>query len=186
MLLYVSLVNLLLPLSVGAVNPVLIGVLVKVGVDVALQQIDEVWKGDAVRDWKCAVENRSNKTLIALGTTQESGSMSTTFADIPPENTGVFVWEKSRGAATGAAGVVHYKYGNKILNLMASIPYDWNLYSSWANARLSNKKESFYDLYNGKNGAKSPTKGGNWGEVDGAKFFLTDKSHAEFKVIFSG
>nr|P0DQV7.1 RecName: Full=Hydra actinoporin-like toxin 7; Short=HALT-7; AltName: Full=Alpha-pore-forming toxin; Short=alpha-PFT; AltName: Full=DELTA-hydritoxin-Hma1g; Short=DELTA-HYTX-Hma1g; Flags: Precursor [Hydra vulgaris] len=186
MLLYVCLVNLLLPLSDGAVNPELVGVLVKVGVDAALQQIDEVWKGSTVRDWKCAVENKSNKTLYAMGTTPESGSMTTILDDIPPENTGIFVWEKSRGAATGAAGVVHYKYGNKVLNLMASIPYDWNLYSAWANARLSDDKVSFSDLYYGQNGAKSATKGGNWGEVDGTKFFLTSKSHAEFKVIFSG
>uniref|UniRef100_UPI001EF16139 HALT-1 n=1 Tax=Hydra vulgaris TaxID=6087 RepID=UPI001EF16139 len=163
-----------------------LGVIAKVGVDAALQQIDDVWKGKTVRYWKCAVENRSSKTLYALGTTQESGSMTTVFADIPPKSTGVFVWEKSRGAAKGAVGVVHYKYGNKVLNIMASIPYDWNLYKAWANVHLSDHKESFSDLYKGKNGAKYPTRAGNWGEVDGTKFFLTEKSHAEFKVIFSG
>ncbi|XP_002153905.3 hydra actinoporin-like toxin 2 [Hydra vulgaris] len=170
----------------GGAGIAILGVLAKVGVEAALQQIDNIWKGDVVRYWKCAVENRSDKTLYAYGTTTESGSMGTVFADIPPGSTGIFVWEKSRGAATGASGVVHYRYGDKILNLMASIPYDWNLYQSWANARVSNEKESFYNLYNGLNGAKPATRGGNWGDVDGAKFFLTEKSHAEFKVIFSG
>nr|A0A8B7DY61.2 RecName: Full=Hydra actinoporin-like toxin 6; Short=HALT-6; AltName: Full=Alpha-pore-forming toxin; Short=alpha-PFT; AltName: Full=DELTA-hydritoxin-Hma1f; Short=DELTA-HYTX-Hma1f; Flags: Precursor [Hydra vulgaris] len=186
MLVYVCLVVILIQLPFGAAGGAALGVIAKVSVDAALQQIDDVWKENTVRYWKCAVENRSTKTLYALGTTQESGSMSTIFADIPPQSTGVFVWEKSRGAATGAAGVVHYEYDNKILSIMASIPYDWNLYSAWANVHLSDHKKGFSDLYNGKNGARYPTRAGNWGNVDGTKFFLTDKSHAEFKVIFSG
>ena len=145
-----------------------------------------MWSGDAVRYWKCAIENKSSKTLYALRTTQESGRLATVLPDIPPGSTGAFVWEKSRGAATGAIGVVHYKYGDQILNLMASIPYDWNLYSAWSNARVSSSREGFHNLYNGSGVCAYPTKAGNWGEVDGLKFFLTDKSHAELKASFFG
>ena len=182
MLLFVCFTSLLLSSSVRAS----VGEIVGVGLEAALQQIDNVWSGDAVRYWKCAIENRSSKTLIALGTTPESGSLATVLPDIPPGGTGAFAWEKSRGAATGAIGVIHYKYGNQILNLMASIPYDWNLYYAWSNARVSSRRESFYNLYNGKGGCAYPTKAGNWGEVDGVKFFLTNKSHAELKVYFFG
>nr|XP_002166279.1 DELTA-actitoxin-Aeq1a [Hydra vulgaris]XP_047144118.1 DELTA-actitoxin-Aeq1a [Hydra vulgaris] len=142
--------------------------------------------GNVVRSWKCTVENKSNKTLYADGSTPVSGSMATVLTDIAPGGTGVFLWEQSKGAARGAVGVVYYRYEDKILSLMASIPYDWHLYNAWANARVSNKKESFSNLYNGYDGAQQPTIAGNWGEVDGTKFFLTDKSHAEFNVIFSG
>ena len=155
-------------------------------VDEALKQIDNAWSGNSVRYWKCAIENRSSQTLYALGITREIGNLATPLPDIPPGSTGAFVWDKSRGSATGAAGVVHYQYGDKILNLMASIPYDWNLYSAYCSVRVSYRKESFYNLYNGQAGCAYSTKAGNWGEVDGVTFFLTDKSRAEFKIYFNG
>ena len=46
--------------------------------------------------------------------------------------------------------------------------------------------KNFYNLYNGKESCAYPTKAGNWGEVNGVKFFLTNKSHAELKVYFFG
>nr|A0A8B6XWY5.1 RecName: Full=Hydra actinoporin-like toxin 5; Short=HALT-5; AltName: Full=Alpha-pore-forming toxin; Short=alpha-PFT; AltName: Full=DELTA-hydritoxin-Hma1e; Short=DELTA-HYTX-Hma1e; Flags: Precursor [Hydra vulgaris] len=186
MLLYVCLVNLLLQSPSGVDSQVALGVIAKVGVNVAMKLISNIWKGDVVRGWKCAVENKSTKTLYALGTTPVSGHLATVLPDIPPQSTGMFVWSKSRGAARGAIGVVHYQYGNKVLNIMASIPYDWNLYGAWANARVTYQREPFSNLYYGRKGTKYPTRDGNWGKVDGTKFFLTEKSHAKFKVIFSG
>ena len=90
MLLFVCFTSLLLSSSVGAS----VGEIVGVGLEAALQQIDNVWSGDAVRYWKCAIENRSSKPLIALGTTSESGSLATVLPDIPPGSTGAFVWKK--------------------------------------------------------------------------------------------
>ena len=152
----------------------------------ALQQIGIAWGGNSVRYWKCAIENRSSQTLYALGSTSDQGYLATPLYNIPPGSTGSFVWDKAANSATGASGVVHYQYGNKVLNLMAYIPYDWNLHHAWCNARVSYSKESFYNLYQGKGGCVYPTRAGSWGQVDGAVFYLTDRSQAEFKVYFMG
>ncbi|XP_065684300.1 hydra actinoporin-like toxin 4 [Hydra vulgaris] len=166
----------------------LTGLLDKADINGAFNAIASIWKNNEnkpARYWKCAVENLSEETLVALGTTPYSGNVKTVLSDIPPQSTGVFVWE-SDSALTGAAGVVHYQLGDKILNIMASDPYDWTLYGAWANVRVSDNKETFDNLYSGKNGAQYPTKAGNWGIADGVKFFLTNNKEAEFQVIFSG
>jgi len=151
------------------------------GVDQALAQIGYVWNGNSVIYWKCALENRSNSTITPLGSSANSGCLDTNLPEIPPNHTGVFVWVKSQGAATGASGVVYYSANNQILNIMASIPYDSNLYSAYCNACVSSSEESFNTLYNG-----SPTKAGNWGKANGVQFYLQDKSKAELKIIYSG
>ena len=162
------------------------GIIANDNLEEALKQIDNSWNGSSVIYWKCALENKSSKTLYALGTTRQFGNLATPLPDILPGSTGAFVWEKSQGSATGASGVVHYQYGDKILNLMASIPYDWNSYSAYCNVRVSNSKESFYNLEQGQGGCAYPAKAGYWAEFDGASFFLTKYSPVEFKVYFNG
>jgi len=159
--------------------------LVKVGVDVALQQLDAIWQGDVIRSVKFAIENHSGKTLEARGSYSNSGSLSTEMPDIPDGMTGLLVWEKPRGSATGAIGILYYELGDKIVSLMASVPYDFNLYSSWANIRISDREESYYNLYKGKGGCAYPTKAGRWGNVNGIKFWLTNQGKASFKIIVS-
>ena len=160
--------------------------LVADSLEAGLNEICKTWKGNVLRHWKCVLENRSGQTLIALGTTTISGSLATVLPDIPPGKTGMFVWEKTRGTATGAVGIVHYQYDNKVLNLMASIPFDWNIFDAWCNARVSNEKETFYNMYNGYGGCAHPIRAGNWGNINGTRIFLTAKSHAQFHIYFDG
>ena len=63
--------------------------------------------------------------------------------DISLGSTVAFEWEKTANSVTGAAGVVHYQYNDKVLNLMAYIPCDLNLNTAFCNFRASYSRESF-------------------------------------------
>ena len=139
MLLIVYFACILLPSSVEAT----FGEIANDNVEEALKQIDDAWSGNSVRYWKCAIVNKSSQTLYALGNTRQDGYLATSLPDIPPWGTGAFVWEKTKGTATGADGVVHYQYGDKILNLMVSIPYNFKLYNAYCNVRLSTEGKIF-------------------------------------------
>jgi hypothetical protein len=58
--------------------------------------------------------------------------------------------EKSSGAAVGTVAVASYqiKNTNKRIALMWSVPFDWNLYSSWfKGAIIKADQDTNYDLY---------------------------------------
>jgi len=186
MKLQLSLLLVLIAVSTVRSDPVkLAQAVLEVGVDKALEQLDKIWTGDVIRSVKWAIENHSGKTMVAIGSESNSGSLATYMNDIPNDKTGLLVWEKPRGSATGAIGVLYYKIGDKIISLMASVPYDFNLYSNWCNVAVSKREEKYYDLYKGKNGCAYPTKAGRWGYVKDyeIKFWLTDKGKAHMKVV---
>jgi len=138
-----------------------------------------------IRSVKWAIENHSGKTLVARGSYSQSGSLSTEMPNIPDNRTGLLVWEKPRGSATGAIGILYYNLGNKIVSLFAHVPYDYIWYKNWANVRVSDREESYKNLYHGKSGCPMPIRAGRWGDVNGIRFWLTDKGKASMKVIIS-
>ncbi|XP_065667869.1 hydra actinoporin-like toxin 4 [Hydra vulgaris] len=171
---------------VNAVKELIIGVIDSyLDVDEVFEKIDSALKNNEEKPeiyWKCAIENLSSKTLAPLGTTPFSGDIATELRKIPSNKTGIFVWEGD-SESYGAAGVVHYRFGEKILNIVASYPNDLESDNAWANVHISDNKEDYESLCDGTNGAQDPTEAGEWGEVEGVKFLLSNEEDGEFRVI---
>jgi hypothetical protein len=145
-------------------------------------QIHQVWDGKVVRFCTITIINETKYDFVAEGTNEESGLAEKFPERIEAGSTGIALWVKSRGSATGACGVFHYNLNGKMLNIMVSVPYDWNLYSAWCNVSLTNEKDSFSKLYYDND----PVKAGNWGEItsEGFKFrfMMTNQSQSDMTL----
>ena len=154
-----------------------------------LSSIHENLSRIASRYWVCVLENRTPYNLISSDFTEKWGRLQMPISEIiHPSETREFVWLKTEGTPTGASGVLHFQVANtnRILNVMASIPFDWNIYSAWCNVCITESRETFDDLYNGTQGCVKPVVAGKMSSVDGCSFYMNNKSQATFLVTYNG
>lgn len=141
------------------------------------------------RSWTCFLINESGTKLTSNGYSRESGRLDSALPDVNSNSEELFVWVKTNWTFTGACGVVYYKIdANRILSIMASIPFDWNMFDAWFNIRVSNKKETFDDMYNGRNGCAEPVRAStSYSAFDGDVVArLTNENAAVFNIIYKG
>ena len=137
--------------------------------------------------WSCTLKNQSGQTLIAIGSTSKFGELETPLPDISPGETKSFVWQRQHAKVPGASGIVHFLVGDTglVLNVMASVPVDFQVNSAWSNARVCYWRESFENLYHGNGGCVKAIKGGNRRTVEGCDFFLTNTPKALLNVTYN-
>ena len=111
--------------------------------------------GSIQRKIAIGVANESDDNWTAIGTHFYSGTSDVILPNVvPKKKVALYTARKTAGpVATGAVGVMGYKMGNgNTLGVMFSVPFDYNLYSNWWNAKVYEgdkpaDKNMYHDLY---------------------------------------
>ncbi|CAB4006202.1 actinoporin [Paramuricea clavata] len=121
--------------------------------------------GNVQRKISIGITNDGRYQFEALNTYFFSGTSDQVLPNYVPPNKGViYTARKTSGAATGAVGVISFYITNEDITLcvLFSVPYDYNLYSNWWNAKVyQGKKYANYNAYNDLYYSSSPFKGDN-------------------------
>lgn len=120
------------------------------GIGEALGLADQLVKWiDQDRCCAITIANVSQKKLVHPKRYTESGSVREMPLEIPHDTTGLVAAQKTSGAATGSVGVLTYNLepDGKKLQIMWSVPFDYNLYENWVNVSYGDEEASA-DLYN--------------------------------------
>ena len=140
------------------------------------------------KTWTCVLRNTSEYTLAAHEDkfTQQSGTLEHSLPfRIEPGDTVEIGWAKFRFLSpTDAHDVVHFNIGDtmKVLNIMGSVPYSWNVSKVWANICF-HKKGSHLDIYSTAKAVVASAGVGKLCNDVGHKLSLTRSDDAVFMLL---
>lgn len=120
--------------------------------------------GNINRKIAIGIRNEAHRPFEALNVYYLSGTSDNTLpqSSIAHGKALVYTARKTSGSARGAVGVMSIYLPNDRVTLcvLFSVPYDYNLYSNWWNAKFySGKKSASYDIYEDLYYNQNPFKG---------------------------